>query len=312
MLVNWNTRDMTLECLRSIYAETTETHFEVIVVDNGSHDGSAEMIGREFPQVRLMAEPVNHGFAHATNLQAAHARGEKLLLLNTDTVVLGGAIDQLLAFSRRRPEAKIWGGRTLFADGTLNPSSCWGKMTPWSLFCSAMCLTALFPQNALFNPISYGNWQRDDEREVDVVTGCLFMIKRDFWRELDGFDPAFFMYGEEADLCARARARGARPMITPLATIVHYDGGSSSSRAGKLIYLYGAMVGLIDRHFSPFWRTPSRWLLFLAVVNRSACYSIVGWLNRSAAQIASGKEWTAVWKRRAEWQNGPRSSAVDY
>jgi GT2 family glycosyltransferase len=114
MLVNWNTRDMTLECLRSIYAQTTETSFEVIVLDNGSHDGSADAIAAEFPQVRLIIEPVNHGFAHATNLQAVHAHGEKLLLLNTDTIVLDGAIDQLVAFSRQRPEAKIWVGGPCF------------------------------------------------------------------------------------------------------------------------------------------------------------------------------------------------------
>jgi hypothetical protein len=136
LVVSYNTRAMTLDCLRSLAAETRVPH-EVIVVDNASTDGSAGAIAAEFPGVRLMAETVNHGFAGANNLAAARARGDYLLLLNPDTVVLDGAVDRLLAFARRRPEAGIWGGRTLYGDGRLNPASCWRRMTPWNLFCRA-------------------------------------------------------------------------------------------------------------------------------------------------------------------------------
>ena len=143
LMVNWNTREMTLACLRSLFEQTRETSFEVIMVDNDSKDGSAEAITREFPTVRLLAEKHNHGFAKATNMAADVARGEYFLLLNTDTVVLDGAIDKLMAFSRQRPEARIWGGRTLFGDGKLNPNSCFNRITPWSAFCLATGLTRL-------------------------------------------------------------------------------------------------------------------------------------------------------------------------
>ncbi|MCK9543981.1 MAG: glycosyltransferase family 2 protein [Novosphingobium sp.] len=295
---------MTLDCLRSVYAQTTWTPFEVIVVDNGSGDGSAEAIAREFPQVRLMAEAVNHGFARATNLQARAARAEKLLLLNTDTVVLDHAIDNLVAFSREHPEARIWGGRTLYADGSLNPTSCWGKMTFWTSFTFATGLSAAFPNSRLFNPRAYPGWRRDSIRRVDIVTGCLFLIDRDFWRELGGFDRRFFMFGEEADLCMRAAKKGARPMITPAATVIHYDGGSTRSRAGKLIHTLSSTIGMIDDHFPPLGRGPSRHMIAAAAGIRALAYGLAAKLNRERFGDAAAT-WTEVWKRRREWRNGP-------
>jgi GT2 family glycosyltransferase len=304
LLVNWNTREMTLDCLRSVYAQTTRTRFEVIVVDNGSSDGSAEAIAREFPQVQLIAETENHGFARATNLQAEVARGEKLLLLNTDTVVLDHAIDNLVAFSRAHPEARIWGGRTLYADGSLNPTSCWGRMTPWTSFTFATGLSAAFPTSKLFNPRAYPGWLRDSARHVDIVTGCLFLIDRDFWRELGGFDRRFFMFGEEADLCMRAAKRGARPMITPDATVIHYDGGSTRNRAGKLIHTFSSTIGMIDDHFPPRSRASSRRMVVAAAGIRALGYGLAAMLNKERFG-GSAATWGEVWRRRSEWRRGP-------
>jgi GT2 family glycosyltransferase len=304
LLVNWNTREMTLECLRSVYAETSRTRFEVIVVDNGSADGSAEAIAREFPQVRLMAETENHGFARATNLQAEVARGEKLLLLNTDTVVLDHAIDNLVAFSREHPEARIWGGRTLYADRSLNPTSCWGRMTPWTSFAFATGLSAAFPNSKLFNPRAYPGWLRDSPRRVDIVTGCLFLIERDFWRELGGFDRRFFMFGEEADLCMRAAKKGARPMITPDATVIHYDGGSTRNRAGKLIHTFSSTIGMIDDHFPPLSRASSRRMIVAAAGIRALGYGLAAKLKPERFGT-NAETWREVWKRRGEWRRGP-------
>ena len=303
MLVNWNTREMTLACIRSIFAETRATRFEVICVDNGSADDSAQAIAAEFPQVVLMAEAANHGFALATNISVARARGQYVLLLNTDTIVLDGAIDKLVAFARERPDARIWGGRTLFEDRSLNPGSVWGRITPWSMFCMATGLTTAFRSTTLFNPEGYGDWRRDDEREVDVVQGSFFLIERAFWQELGGFDPAFFMYGEEADLCLRARARGARPRMTPAATIVHHGGRSTREAAQKIIYKLGCRIGLIDRHFAPGWRRYGRVLTRFWAWWRAALYAVAARI--SGRFESSAGQWREAWRRRAEWQNGP-------
>lgn len=298
LVISYNTREMTLECLRSVQAETRIPH-EVIVVDNVSADGSAEAIAAEFPGIRLLAEPENHGFAKGNNIAAAEARGDYLLLLNPDTVVLDHAIDALVAFADRRPEARIWGGRTLFADGSLNPSSCWRKMGLWAIFCRATGLTGVFPRSELFNPEAYGGWDRGAERQVDIVSGCFFLIRRDDWEALGGFDPTFFMYAEEADLCLRATsALGARPRITPEATIIHYGGASETVRADKMVRLLAAKTTLIRRHVAPALRPLARWGFRLWPWSRAWAYAV---LRRGGDNAATWKE---VWGRRREWQDG--------
>lgn len=308
MLVNWNTREMTLECLRSVFAQTRDIPFEVIVVDNGSHDGSAEAIAREFPQVVLMAESENHGFAKATNISVERARGQYVLLLNTDTVVLDRAIDRLVAFAQANPDARIWGGRTLFEDGSLNPDSVWGRITPWSVFCLSTGLTSAFRKSALFSPESYGGWPRDTVRHVDIVQGSFLLIERGFWRALGGFDLEFFMYCEEADLCARARAKGARPVMTPDATIIHYGGRSTKNFARRMIYIYGGRIGLIERHFSKGWRRIGIALTIFGVWwHKTWLGAVAGVAPRFGPKA---EEWRQIWIKRQIWRRGPPQSGV--
>lgn len=302
MLVNWNTREMTLDCLRTLFAEAGDIAMEVIVVDNGSADGSAEAIAAEFPQVILMAEHENHGFAHATNISVERARGEYILLLNTDTLVLARAVERLVAFAKSNPAAGIWGGKTLFEDRTLNPTSCWGRITPWSVTCMATGLSKVFKGSALFNPEGYGNWDRNSVREVDIVQGSFFLITKAFWDDLDGFDRAFFMYGEEADLCARAKARGARPTVTPDSVIVHFGGRSSRMFSDKMIYVLGSRIGLINRHFPPLWRTYGRLATVLWAGWRALAFGAARLLSARFTQPA--EQYAIVWRRRAEWSDG--------
>ena len=301
LVVSYNTRAMTLEALRSVRAETRTPH-EIVVVDNASTDGSAAAIARAFPDVRLLAERENHGFARATNLAAAEARGEYLLLLNPDTVVLDGAVDRLLAFARAAPQARIWGGRTLHADGALNPTNAWARMSLWSLACQAAGLSALFPRSRLFSPEGYGGWARDSEREVDIVTGCFLLIERALWQRLGGFDPSFVMYGEEADLCLRARALGARPRITPEARIVHHVGAASAMEADRQVMLLKAKTTLIRRHFAPRSRPLALALLHARPWTRLAASGVAARL--AGRGRGAHARWRAIWARRADWRRG--------
>lgn len=296
IVVSYNTRDMTLDCLRSVQAQTRRD-FELIVLDNASSDGSVAAIRAEFPNIRLLAETENHGFAKGNNIAASHARGDYLLLLNPDTVVLNGAIDRLLDFAESTPEAGIWGGRTLFGDRSLNPASCWRRMTLWSLTSQVLGLSSLFRGSAIFNPEGYGGWERDTEREVDIVSGCFLLIPRRFWEELGGFDLSFVMYGEEADLCLRAREKGARPRVTPEAQIIHYAGASETVRTDKMIRLLRAKILLIRRHFPPWQRQIGLTMFRLWPFGRY-------WGTRAFGRRENSKTWGAIWSRRSEWWHG--------
>ena len=304
IVVSFNTREMTLDCLRSVAAQTRVPH-EVILIDNASKDGTAAAVAAGFPDVRLMAEAENHGFARANNIAARVARGEYILLLNPDTVVLDGAIDRLLAFARQEPQAKIWGGRTLYGDGSLNPTSCWGKMTLWSVFCTTTGLSSVLRQSRVFNTEGYGGWQRDTAREVDIVTGAFLLMKRELWNRLGGFDLSYVMYGEEADLCLRARAIGARPRITPEATIIHYVGASQQLRGSKLMMLLKAKIRLIRDHFPGWQKAPATWMFRLWPLMRlggaKARAHLKGSNPTRQDNVLKLKE---VWARRAEWWNG--------
>ena len=302
LVISYNTREMTLDCLASVIAETTVPH-ELIVLDNASADGSAAAIAEAFPGLRLIASPDNLGFAKGNNVAAREAKGEYILLLNPDTLVLDHAIDRIVAFAGRTPAAGIWGGRTLHGDRTLNPGSVFGALTLWSLFCRASGLALIFRKNAFFNPEEMGDWDRGDERTVDVVQGSFFLMRRAFWEELDGFDARFVMYGEEADLCRRAIARGARPRMTPEATIVHFH-GASSRRAAREIMTLKAQATMIRRHF-PAWQRPlGLFLLGFWPWSRMVSGGALARLSGRAHFAEAARIWGDVWRARGDWRRG--------
>lgn len=304
LMVSYNTKALTCAALTSVAAQTKEVNYEVLVVDNASTDGSAEALKNHPAVSRLIALDENIGFARANNLASEYAQGRYVLLLNSDTVVLDQAIDRLVGFANQNKEALIWGGRTVFSDGTLNPTSVWRHMTPWTLFCRICGLSALFPNSDVFNRETFGDWQRDCERDVDIVSGCFFLIPTTVWTSLGGFDPIYFMYGEEADLCRRAQNIGAKPRMTPDAEIIHYGGASETTRPGKYNKLFAGLATLMDRH----WLYPinivgqnmllgwplSRWLAFEAAAH---VFKREDW--KSKAEL-----WREIWTARHSWQFG--------
>ncbi|MCB1520847.1 MAG: glycosyltransferase family 2 protein [Hyphomicrobiaceae bacterium] len=303
LIVSYNTRELTLAAIESASRETTANH-EIIVVDNASSDGSAAAIASHPSRPRLIALDENIGFGRANNLAARHATADLVLLLNPDTVVRDGAIDRLLEFAAERPAAKIWGGRTIFADGSLNPSSCWHRMTVWNQFCRTSGLAAIFRTSELFNGEAFGGWQRDTVREVDIVSGCLLLIPRALWNELGGFDPLFFMYGEEADLCLRAIRAGARPAVTPTATIVHLGGASEATRSAKMIKLLAAKMSLANRHMHGLERALTHLLITAWPLTRLTALRLASMVSRNEATSKSAAAWSDIWRERDAWRSG--------
>jgi N-acetylglucosaminyl-diphospho-decaprenol L-rhamnosyltransferase len=294
LVVSYETRDLTLQCLESLLASTTALRLQVVVVDNASRDGTATAVTTQLPTVEVVALEQNIGFARAVNLAADRAEGRHLLLLNPDTIVPPGAIDALVAFAEAHPEHGIVGGRTLRADGSLDPSSCWGAPTPWSVLCFATGASTVFRGSRIFDPESLGRWPRDSERPVDVVTGCLLLLDRDLWRRLDGFDPRYFMYGEDVDLCLRAGRLGFRPAITPAATITHLVGASSATSGAKRQLVLTGKATLLRKHWGPVGGSLGVGLLLVGVALRAGVAAVRG----------RPDQWTHTWRRRRAWARG--------
>ncbi len=309
IVVSYNTAEMTIAALQSVFDTGGGVNFELLVCDNESPDGSADKIEAAFAQdlggrLKLVRSGGNLGFGRANNLMAEMVQGRRTLLLNPDTIVLPGALQNLLAFADRTPAARIWGGRTYDGQRQLDPSSIWSRMSVWTVFCYAFGLQKMFPNSALFNSEAYGGFDRQTEREVDIVTGCYLLIDTDLWHALGGFDRRFFMYAEEADLCLRARAFGARPRFTPTSEIVHFGGASEKVYSGKMIKLLAGKMTLAEKHWPAWQLWLGRLFMALAVWLRAVGVPLLGALSGRGRWKALGAEWRTVWQRRKDWIRG--------
>lgn len=229
IIVNWNTRDALRSCLQSIYRQAGEISFNVVVIDNASTDGSAEMVKAQFPQVTLIENMENRGFASANNQGITTAKGRYVLLLNSDTIVLNRAIAKMVSFADDNPEAGIVGCRVLNPDKSLQ-RTCFMFPSILNMLLSSSYLYKIFPRSRIFARERMTWWDRSDVQEVDVVTGCCMLARREAIEHVGLMDERFFMYGEETDWCYRFKKAGYKVLFTPGAEIIHL-GGESSKQA---------------------------------------------------------------------------------
>lgn len=301
VIVNYETRDDTVACVGSVLSHLGGVDAQVVVVDNGSRDGSAAALRAAHPGIDVIEAGENLGFARAVNRGAALARGEFVLLLNPDALMLEHSLPRLIRFARENPQYRIVGGRTLRADLTLEPSSCWGAPTLWSLSMYATMLSTVFRRSRLFDPESLGTWPRDTIREVPIITGCLLLIRRDDFVALGGMDEDFFLYGEDAEFSMRAAARGMARVVYPPAAIIHTVGGSSAGSSKGSMVLAGK-VTYLEKTWPPRRAAVGVLLLKTGVAVRAALETVTRRANRP---------WTTVWRRRADWAPGyPHAEAA--
>lgn len=295
IIITYNSEDQIEECLNSALKERESIEQEIIVIDNQSQDETTKVIKEKFPDIRLIEPGENLGFAKGVNYAANQTDAKYLLLLNPDTVVTDHAIDRVHSFAVDNPKYGYYGGRTLKPDLSLEPSSCWGQPTLWSLFSFMTGLSAVFKRTMLFDPESLGTWKRDSIKEVGVITGCFLLVERTAWEKIEGFDEHFWLYGEDVDLAMRARKAGYKPVIFPEAIVVH-EVGQSSTSAQKMIWLYRGKISLINKHWSGLSGVLARNFLKYGVGLRAMLYSLMG--------KTTEHHWIAGWKRRAEWLCG--------
>lgn len=298
VIVSYNTRELTLQCLRSLLASrTSDVHFDVTVVDNASRDGSAEAVAGTFPAVRLITLPANVGWGRAVNRGAVSTDGHFLLLLNPDTRPVGHPVTELVRFARSRPGHGLYTGRTLNADGSDDTYSCWGLPSLHSYLSFATGLSAALPRRAWANPEGLPDYDRRSIREVPAVSGCLMLVERELFYRLGGFDPRYFLYSDDIDLCARARRLGARPLVTPQAAVLHV-GGASSTSDGQRVKILRGKATYLRQHWPPGRARLGVALLTVGVGLRALGGALLG------AQRSGGVNWRAVWRQRRVWAAG--------
>jgi len=224
LIVNWNVRDLLRDCLRSIDRGRGDLNVEVIVVDSASSDDSAAMVAAEFPWVVLLPQAENVGFPRGNNIALAQARGDYLLLLNPDTVVVDDALAVMVAYLRENPDVGALGPQLLNPDGSVQSSR---RRFP--------TLATGFFESTWLEELAPGVLRRyyaldlpdDRTADVDWLVGACIMIPRAVYGQVGGLDEAYFMYSEELDWCRRIKAAGWRVVYHPAARIVHHVGKSS-------------------------------------------------------------------------------------
>jgi GT2 family glycosyltransferase len=225
VIICWNDLRVLGDCLHSIYAGTHATEFEVLVSDNGSTDGSIEFVRTNYPQVRILENNANLGFAKGNNVGIRASTGEYVLILNPDTILSAGALDNFVAFAERHQEAGAFGCRVLNPDGSYQIS---GRPFPtiWRYWIAGLYLRFLGGLSKAFDADVYTGWHGNSEKAIDWQSGCCVLFRGDLLRRLGGFDEQFFYHFEEVDLCFRVHKAGFPILFTPEAVITHLGGQS--------------------------------------------------------------------------------------
>lgn len=252
IIVNWNTRDLTKQTIESVYRETHGMDFEIILVDNASADDTVAVIKKEFPEVILIENTDNLGFAKANNQGMKIAKGKYMMLLNSDTIVLDRALNTLVAYMDAHPEVMMVGPKLLNEDRTFQHACRRNLPNPVNSFFHLFGLVKLFPKSKWVN--DYKKYAHDPNitEPVPALSGAGMLFRREVFETIGGLDETFFMYGEDLDFCKRIVDKGWKTVFVHDAEIVHLGGQSSKKRRTQsLMNFYDAMWIYFKKHFYP-------------------------------------------------------------
>jgi len=276
IIVNYNVKKLLKGCIKSIYETIKNIEYEVIVIDNNSSDGSVEMLKNEFPQVKIIENTENKGFAAANNQGINVSRGKYILLLNPDTIVLPNAINTMLEFMDNRAEAGAVGCKILNPDGTLQ-SSCRNFPSILIILYDSIGLHRVFSKSKIVSRYYLRYWDHDEIRVVDSVKGACLMIRQEVIKKVGLLDERFFLFGEEVDWCRRIKENGWKVFFTPNAQIIHYGGQSSKQQSRKnLIESHKARQQYFQKYYGSTGVYLSKMIFGFGVLLRiMACFPIL-------------------------------------
>ena len=251
IIVNYNVKYFLEQCLHSVLNSSRNIKSEIFVVDNNSVDGSCLMIRDKFPEVHLIENKKNVGFARANNQAIKKAAGKYVLILNPDTVVEEDTFEKCLEFMETHDDAGSLGVKMIDGKGNSLPESKRSLPTPSVAFYKIFGLSALFAKSRRFGQYHLGYLDKEKIHEVDVLPGAFILVRRKLLLEIGLLDEDFFMYGEDIDLSYRIKLAGYKNYYFPKTTIIHYKG--ESTKKGSINYVvlfYNAMIIFAKKHFS--------------------------------------------------------------
>ena len=251
IIVNYNVKEFVKNLLYSLHKALENYSSEIIVVDNASSDGSVENIEKKFPYVKVIANKNNVGFGKANNQGLSIAKGKYIVLLNPDTIVREDTFSKLIEFINSKPEAGMVTCKVLNPDGTLQLACRRSFPGPWTSFTKIAGLSKLFPNSKFFSKYNLTYLDENKVNEVDAISGSFMLFTREVYKKVGGFDPQFFMYGEDLDLCYRVQKTGYKVFYVPDTEIIHYKGESTKrSSIDETKVFYNAMHLFVKKHFS--------------------------------------------------------------
>jgi len=271
VIVSYNVKTFLQQTLESVYKASSDIECEIFVVDNSSLDGSAEMVESKFPEVNLIRNDKNLGFAKANNQAIDKSNGEFILLLNPDTVVQEDTFSVLIDFFGTHPEAGAAGCKVLNADGTLQPACRRSSPTPMVVLPKILGLNHLFPKSKIFGKYNLTYLDEDELSEVDAVSGSCVMVRKEVIEKVGTLDEDFFMYGEDLDWFYRMRMAGYKIFYVPQTKIIHYKGESTKAvRYDVIGMFYKAQIKFVKKHFSKSKSFLSVMFLYIGIIMRAS------------------------------------------
>lgn len=266
IIVNYNTKQLTLDTIQSVYTSLCSYDYEIFLVDNASSDGTVEAVRGQYPGVRVIENRENVGFAIANNQAMKIASGRYILLLNSDTVVERDTLEIMLSFMDNHPTVGASGCKVVLPDGSLDRACKRGFPTPSASFYYAFGISRLFPDNPRFNGYQLGHLDPDESYPIDCLVGAFMLVRRSAIEDAGMLDEEFFMYGEDIDWCYRIKQAGWDIYYNAETKITHYKGASSRRRPFKIVYeFHRAMYLFHCKHYAKHYSWMTNALVYTGI-----------------------------------------------
>lgn len=269
VIVNYNTKDLLLQTLESVYRHAGNVQLEVFVVDNASTDGSDLAVASQYPSVKLVRNEVNRGFAFANNQAMRETSGRFVLLLNSDTIVQENTFRIMIDYMKKNVKVGAAGCKIIQPDGTLDLACRRSFPTPSNALYQALKLDKLFPKSPRFAAYNMTYLDEDEAHPVDSLVGAFMMVRREVIEEVGMLDEQFFMYGEDLDWCYRIKKTGWEIWYYPKTFIIHYKGASSQKKKWRMIYeFHRAMILYYQKHYAENSNAVLNAMVYLGILTR--------------------------------------------